>query len=100
MATINERDLAMLASAAKELERPSLAGRLAALVGMPVEKLLGWLPGPIQGQIDHVAEEALSLALRVAVKTMDDETRSTPWNLSHKVAVTLSGVTGGIFGAP
>ena len=40
------------------------------------------------------------MALKVAVKTMDDETRKAPWNLSHKVAATLSGVTGGMFGAP
>lgn len=100
MSTMTEHDLKALAAAANQLERPSLAGRLAALVGMPVEKLLGWLPDPIQGQIDRVAEDALSMALRVAVKTMDDETRRTPWNLSHKVAATLSGVTGGMFGAP
>ena len=68
---------------------------------MPVEKLLGWLPDPIQGQIDRVAEPMrCRMALRVAVKTMDDETREAPWNLSHKVAATMSGVTGGMFGAP
>jgi hypothetical protein len=67
---------------------------------MPVEKLLGWLPEPIQSQIDRVTAEALTTALSVAVKTMNDDTIRTPWNLTHKVAVTLSGVTGGMFGAP
>lgn len=100
MAEMNEKDTAELAAAVEQLETLSWAGKLAALVGMPVEKLLTWLPDPIQGQIDRVAEDALSMALRVAVKTMDEETRKTPWKLSHKVAATLSGVTGGMFGAP
>ena len=60
MSEMNKHDLAVLAATVDQLERPSLAGRLAALVGMPVEKLLGWLPDPIQGQIDRVAEDALS----------------------------------------
>jgi hypothetical protein len=100
MSAMTDHDLELLAATVRQLERQSLAGKLAALVGMPVDKLLGWLPQPIQGQIDRVAEDALRVALTVAVKTMDDETRLTPWNLSHKVAATLSGVTGGMFGAP
>ena len=67
---------------------------------MPVERLLGWLPESIQNQIDYVTEEALAKALTVAMKTLDDETIKAPWNLTHKVAATLSGVTGGLFGAP
>jgi hypothetical protein len=58
------------------------------------------LPTSIQNQIDGVTEEALATALSVAMKTMDDETEKSPWNLTHKVAATLSGVTGGLFGAP
>jgi hypothetical protein len=100
MSTMSEHDLTVLAAAAEQLERPSLAGRLAAVVGMPVEKLLGWLPDTIQGQVDRVAEDALKVALRVAVKTLDDEAGKTPWNLAHKVAGTMSGVVGGMFGAP
>jgi hypothetical protein len=73
---------------------------LAGVVGMPVEKLLEWLPNTIQSQINTATEEALSRALSVAMKTLNDPTMRTPWNLTHKVAVTLSGVTGGMFGAP
>jgi hypothetical protein len=97
---ISKADLAILAVAVSQLENPSLAARLAAIVGMPVEKLLGWLPEGIQSQIDGLAEDALSKALNVAMKTLDSETPRAPWNLSHKVAATLSGVTGGMFGAP
>jgi hypothetical protein len=101
MATLNENDLAALASAVNQLERPGLAGKLAEAVGTPVEKLLQRLPDSIQEQINGVTEDSLSKALRVAIKTLDGEARGgSPWNLSHKVAATLTGVTGGLFGAP
>ena len=100
MSELSAKDLAILSAAVSQLERPSLAVRLAAVVGMPVEKLLGWLPDSIQSQIDSVTEEALAHALKVARKTLDDEKVKGPRNLTHKVAVTLSGVTGGLFGAP
>jgi hypothetical protein len=100
MRSMTEHDLAILATTVKQLERPSLAAKLAELVGMPVEKLLGWLPDPIQGQVNRVTQDALTTALTVAMKTMHDDSVRTPWNLTHKVAATLSGVTGGMFGAP
>jgi hypothetical protein len=67
---------------------------------MPVEKLLGQLPESIQSQIDRVTEDALFKALKVAMKTLGDETVKAPWNRTHKVAATLSGMAGGLFGAP
>jgi hypothetical protein len=100
MPPLNEKDLAILAAAVAQLERPSLAGKLAAVVGMPTEKLLGWLPDSIQAQIDRVTEESLTQALNVAMKTLAGEPGNTPWKLSHKVAATISGVAGGLFGAP
>jgi hypothetical protein len=100
MPSLSEKDVASLAAAVSQLEHPSLAAKLAAGVGMPLEKLLSWLPPAIQKQIDRVTEEALTRALSVAVKTLDDATVKAPWNLSHKAVATLSGVTGGLFGAP
>jgi hypothetical protein len=100
MSQLSEKDLAILSAAVSRLECPSFAAKLAAVVGMPVEKLLGWLPDSIQNQIDRLTEEALTQALNVARTTLDDETVRVPRNLTHKVAVTLSGVTGGLFGAP
>jgi hypothetical protein len=100
MSELSKKDLAVLSVAVSRLERPSFAARLAAVIGVPVEKLLGWLPESIQTQIDALTEDALAHALRVARKTLSDESTAKPWNLTHKVAVTLSGVTGGMFGAP
>jgi hypothetical protein len=100
MSPLSEKDLTSLAAAVSQLEHPSLAAKLAAAVGMPLEKLLAWLPPAIQKQIDRITEEALARALNVAVKTLNDEAVKAPWNLSHKLVATLSGVTGGLFGAP
>ena len=38
MAELSEQDLALLAGAVAQLERPGLAARLAGVVGMPVER--------------------------------------------------------------
>lgn len=100
MSDLSKKDLAVLSAAVSRLERPSLASKLAAVIGIPVEKLLGWLPDSIQTQIDKLTEDALVHALNVARKTLSEEPTTKPWNLTHKVAVTLSGVTGGMFGAP
>jgi hypothetical protein len=95
LSELSETDLVILSAAVSQLESPSLAARLAAVVGMPVEKLLAWLPVSVQNQIDRATEEALARALNVARKTLHKETKG-PRNLAHKVAVTVSGVTGGI----
>lgn len=100
MANISDNDLKLLNSAMMQLERPGLANKLANAVGTPIEKLLDRLPESIQGQIDGVTEEALMKALRVAVKTLGQGGAEPPWKMTHKVIATLSGATGGLFGAP
>jgi len=67
MSELNANDLAILSAAVSQLERPSLAVRLAAVVGMPVKKLLGWLPDSNQSQIAHATEKALAPALKIAM---------------------------------
>ncbi|MBA3484833.1 MAG: EcsC family protein [Pirellulales bacterium] len=97
---MSDNDLALLTGAVMQLERPGLAGRLAEVIGAPVEHLLGRLPNSIQTQMSHITEEALTTALNVATRTLDDENVKAPWKLTHKVAATISGVAGGMFGAP
>ena len=99
---VTELDRAKLAAAAAQLENPGLAGKLADAIGTPVERLLDRLPDAIQTRIDDATKAALEGALSVALKTMGDggSEGSGPWNLSHKIAATMSGVAGGFFGAP
>jgi hypothetical protein len=100
MPGMSDNDLALLTGAVMQLERPGLAGRLAEVIGAPVEHLIGRLPNSIQTQMSHITEEALTAALNVAMRTLDDEKIKAPWKLTHKVAATISGVAGGMFGAP
>jgi hypothetical protein len=100
MPGLSESDLALLAGAVEQLERPGLAARLADVVGTPVEKLLARLPSAVQSQMSRITEEALSKSLSVALRTIDDESIRAPRKLTHKVAATISGVAGGMFGAP
>ena len=100
MPGMSDNDLALLTGAVMQLERPGLAGRLAEVIGAPIEHLIGRLPNSIQTQMSHITEEALTSALNVAMRTLDDDKVKAPWKLSHKVAATISGVAGGMFGAP
>ena len=100
MAELNEHDAELLAAAVAQLERPGLAARLAGVVGTPVERLMQRLPDGVQSEINSATEHALTKALSVAAKTLDDQKPKAPWNLAHKVAATASGVAGGMFGAP
>jgi hypothetical protein len=100
MAELNEHDAELLAAAVAQLERPGLAARLAGVVGTPVERLMQRLPEGVQSEINSATEHALTKALSVAAKTLDDQKPKAPWNLAHKVAATASGVAGGMFGAP
>lgn len=100
MPSLTESELLSLENAVRQLETPGLARKLADVVGVPLASLMGRLPESVQGHVNKAAESALQKALKVALKTLDDGPADSPWNATHKVAVTLTGVTGGIFGAP
>ncbi len=99
-AEITDADRRAIAAAAHLLESPALAKTLADAIGTPIEKLLERLPGSVQGKIDEATSGALHMALKVATRTLREESADRPWNLSHKLAATLTGVAGGLFGAP
>src|SRR5260370_32910547 len=60
-------DLEALAGAVRRLERPSLAGRLAALAGKPVGLIQRALPAAASTAVATVAKHALERALDVAL---------------------------------
>lgn len=100
MPELTATELVTLTGAVKQLEEPGLAGKLADAVGIPLTTLMGRLPDSIQRHVNDAAESALQKALNVALKTLDDQPADSPWNATHKVAVTLTGAAGGLFGAP
>jgi hypothetical protein len=90
-----------LSGAVAALEGTSLAVRLAALVGAPIEALKSRLPGPAQAMLDAAIERALSRAMEAALKS--DPAR-TPLSVSsdwfHRGLAAASGAAGGAFGLP
>lgn len=92
-------DLEDLRRAVDRLENPSLAARLASMVGAPVEMLGGVLPEKAKAIVAKATGTALEKALQVALATMRGQTGG-PADLFHKSAVGLSGAMGGLFGLP
>jgi EcsC protein family len=120
-------DLHALAQAKGKLMRPSLAIRLAGVVGTKIDNLFRYLPGGAHDKITEIAQAALEKCLDVALKTLPAEApgaapsitphaysrvsrsltsvaqriaRRTPSQskLLHKLAVMGTGAAGGAFG--
>jgi len=90
-------DLDDLRHAKRLLENPSLAARIAGVIGTPIEIGMGLLPKAAAEAINDAAYKALEKALGVAVWTMGEEPKE-PTNWLHKLMVALTGAGGGAFG--
>ncbi|MBW8270795.1 EcsC family protein [Caldovatus sp. SYSU G05006] len=90
---------AELSGAVAALEGTSLAVRLAALVGTPIEALKARLPGPAQALLDAALRRALAGAMAAALRS--DPAR-TPLPVSsawfHRGLAAASGAAGGALG--
>lgn len=71
---ISAEDLRRLAAAKTALGRPSLAIRLASMVGVRIDALLRRVPGGAHDKITELAEAALRKCLDVALKTLPANT--------------------------
>lgn len=96
---ISAGDREALALACDRLEHPSLAARLTALIGRPVEEGLKLLPRQWYSRIHDSAEATISRALSVAIRTLPEDSRIAREDL-HKLLCISSGAVGGFFGLP
>lgn len=80
------------------LENPSLAAKIANLLGTPIERGFALLPLAWSEAVGRATHLALQKALDVAVATIGDERPKRSADLLHKVAVTATGAGGGAFG--
>jgi EcsC protein family len=96
---MSSQDLADLGYAKSLLENPSLAARIANVVGAPIEKIIERLPEGVRGIISAATRKSLETALAFAISTMDDR-RQEAANWAHKIIVAGTGATGGAFGLP
>lgn len=97
--SLTPEDLDALAGARQLLENPGMAAKLTSLLGKPIEKGFGLLPPNWRDRIDTTTRDALLLALKTAIASMDPHAAAARpgW---HKFAATLSGAAGGAFGLP
>lgn len=90
-----------LRAAFEALENPSLAARLAALAGMPIEALRARLPVAVQGGLDGAVRAALQLAMGTAMRSGPAVSPlPVPSAWFHRGMAAASGAIGGAFGLP
>ena len=98
--TIQQQDWSDLRKAKRLLENPGLAAKITNLLGTPIEKGFGLLPGNWSVKIGEMTRAALSKAVHAAVFTMKDSPGEDASNRWHKLAVATTGGLGGFFGLP
>jgi hypothetical protein len=96
---LSSEDLEDLGYAKSLLENPSLAARIANVVGLPIEKFIERLPEGAREVIRTATTKSLEAALAFATSTMDDR-RQVAANWAHKIVVAATGAAGGAFGLP
>jgi len=92
-----EFDRRALATAILRLERPSLAGRLAALAEKPVAFVGGALPAGASLVVARATERALERALEIALSSLRGG-RVGGGRRVHSALASASGALGGAFG--
>lgn len=87
-----------LHEAKRLLESTSLAQKLTAAIGRPIEAGFERLPPEYADIINRISSDALEKGLQVAVKTLDTSSLVDPSNAMHKLMVMGTGSIGGAFG--
>ena len=95
---LSEAETDQLRMAIHRLERDSFASRATNLLGRQVEAAGRALPPPARKIVARAAERALRAALRVAIGTIDTNSRPKAARGAHKALAAASGAAGGAFG--
>ncbi len=80
------------------LENPGFAAKITNLLGSPLEKGLARLPTKISDGVQKAAHASLMKATNVAVSSMNSQIKPESSDGLHKIAATISGAAGGMFG--
>ncbi|MGP0060673.1 MAG: EcsC family protein [Beijerinckiaceae bacterium] len=92
---LSPADQAALASAVIQLERASLAVRLADYAGQPLNRMLKALPPVANDKIRAAVHAAMLRCLNLAVKSLEKKPVARPSRLRPKL---VSGLAGGVSG--
>ncbi|MDW5288663.1 EcsC family protein [Formosa sp. PL04] len=98
--SLSDLHIQELTTAVELLENPSMAAKITNVIGMPIEKAIGFLPDNWQDNIGKITQKSLIKATEAAIWSIDDKHVEKPSNLWHKFGVALSGGVGGFFGLP
>jgi hypothetical protein len=91
-------DHAALKRAVKTLESPNLAAKIADVAGVPVNRVLGFLPKAVNRQLSHMVRSAVMKSLDVAVDTLDERPPASPATGFSSFLAGLAGGVSGMFG--
>jgi hypothetical protein len=94
---MSAEDRDALRAAARWLEQPGFAARLAAMLGRPLELIGQALPASAAQAISAAATKGLELALDVALRTLPHESHPEQRRM-HRLLAAASGAAGGAFG--
>ncbi|MGD9366151.1 MAG: EcsC family protein [Desulfobacteraceae bacterium] len=97
---LSSSDMADLAHAKTLLENPSLAAKMTALIGTPIEKSMDFLPPKLSAALQKSTMTAMRSALRFALFTMGRKMKPRAANRFHKGLAAACGGVGGAFGLP
>ncbi len=100
MPSLTPEDLTLLRSAKTLLEGQSLAMKIAAKVGMPLESLMRLLPARAQESIGTAVDKALQQCLHVALLDPSRAAVTPRTKRLHTITTALTGAAGGFFGLP
>ena len=89
-----------LLRALRLLEQPGLAGRLADMAGRPVSKAISSLPDIVNKKLRGIVSDAMVHCLKVAISTLDTESREEPSGWLPKLMTGFTGGLSGLFGLP
>ena len=96
---LTPRAEAELRAAFDALENPSLAARLSATVGTPIEALTSRLPDSLQGGLNGAVRAALTTAMVAALRSSPAATPAVlPSSWLHRGLAAATGAAGGAFG--
>jgi hypothetical protein len=97
---ISKKDSEDLRYAKSLLENPSLAAKITHVLGKSIEKGFGLLPENFNTMVNSASKKALEVAMDAAMTTMNKKRQKKSQDISHKIAVAMSGSVGGFMGLP
>ncbi|TAL84596.1 MAG: EcsC family protein [Candidimonas sp.] len=99
MTLFTAQEMADLGKAVRLLEEPGVGIKIANYVGKPLALGVNRLPHNWQRKIADYTKRSLLKVTDVAIFTMDaQKIQKASWDSSHKIAATLTGAAGGVFG--